>query len=327
MKRFLCVVLLAASIGAQTATEIPDDAWGPIEPPPSGSIPRRLLIQKHAWLEGNEAVLLEDAESVRRIFELLRGNEVAMHACGFHWQLTFEIGEQRYWSVPFNQECEQFRRANAEIQKFVHGYIEQITKQPKQYLIDVAIAPREDVEPVRQRLQEAGYRVLLLRSNATRYPYVRLEAAAAGRMTSDDDYEIAEELITRANKRVQDGIDLLRQRGHLVEAGPIREAGSGSLRPKLFYAATADVALSWKFRPEDVQRYPAFLSFCEYFVPTEYVLNVVVDEQLSPKLEARIRQVVPSVRRIGATPTSMPYDDDAVKELRCPMFSEFVEEQ
>jgi hypothetical protein len=299
------------------AAVIPEDAWAPMELPEAN--PRRLLIQKSMLLDGNEVLLVDEPETASRLYRLLRGNSVVAHACAYHWLLTFETGEQQFESVPFNQECEQFRNANAEIQRLVRAYTEQIETRPAQYLLDLAISPTAEVAPVLRRLTESRYRALLLRRQSWRFPSVRVETAAAGPLTGDDD--IPPEVQREAEERLEQALELLRQRGHLLEHSPIRQAGVAYMNERGVYAATTDVVLSRAFRPEDVEAYPADISFCDYYVPSEYVLHLVLDEPFSPAVERRLRELVPSALRVSPSGAADVVDAEP-RDLRCRYFSD-----
>ena len=305
----------------QPGAVIPEEAWAPIDLPPAA--PHRLLISKSVLLEGNEALVVDDPEVVRGMFDLLRGNSVVAHTCAYHWNLIFEIADQQFASVPFNQECEQFRRSNAEIQRLVRGYTTRIERQPSQYLIEVAFAPEEDVAAALKRVAEAGDPVFLLDPEWARFPRVRIEAAAAGPATPDGD--VPPEVEARAKQRVEEALRLLQQRGHSLRSFEVGQSGVSYQGNRVVYAAKADVVLSRTFKPDDVQSYPAHISFCEYFVPKDYSIYVVTGVQLSPALEQRLRALAPTARRIAAAGMAREYDPDSVKNLRCPLFIDLEE--
>lgn len=173
MLPLLFVALLTAGV--------PQDAWASLELPEA--TPRRLLIKKSVLLEGNEALVVS-GDAAKRLYGLLRNNEIVQHTCAWHWSLTFEIADQRFVEVPFNPDCETFRRSNAEIQRLVRGYIDQIEKRPSHYLIELAFSPTEDVAPARRALEKAGYRVFLQPPH-TALPRVRLETIVKGPVTDD----------------------------------------------------------------------------------------------------------------------------------------------
>jgi hypothetical protein len=190
-------------------------------------------------------LLIENREAVNHMFGVLKFNAKVSHACMHHWMLTFEVGEQQFESVPFNQDCERFRYSDVEVQRLIAAYIERISKRPTQY--------------------------------------------------------------------------------HLRESSPIRQGGAAFQNEKFIRSATVDVVLSRTFRAEDVSTYPGDVSFCEHSAPSEYVINVVADQEISQELEESLRLLVPQAIRISANRSLADYDSAAKTNLRCPFFADAVQ--
>jgi hypothetical protein len=110
---------------------------------------------------------------VERIHRLLAGNDRAPHACGYHYELQVWAGADRPLErVPWNVECEELARDDAEIHRTMAAFVRRLETRPSHWVYGVAVPVALEPADAILRLERAGHAVFAMDGDEGRYPAV-----------------------------------------------------------------------------------------------------------------------------------------------------------
>jgi hypothetical protein len=318
----LSVLLLAAALltspalGQQQSScfgrDIPEEAWIPTAVTHEFT-PVRLLIIKAFWQSGTEALLIDDPQQVRQMFDLVADNATVGHACGYHWELVFEGAQRQLMKHLHNKDCETYRFFDQEIHSRLTSYFYRIENAPTHFLLEVALDPRADPEKVATLLEGDGRRAFFLQHPDMRFPRLRIIRSARGVAPGGAGEQAEAAIKAKALERTNAAIQLLvsKEKARLFEQP--RQKMASYVDGRIEIAMEATVVLPLQFDEARLQQYANEIgpgadadetlkdlaTVKESFVrPAEYILSVVSPEPYSRALEERLRRLSPAILRV-----------------------------
>ena len=202
--------------------------------------------------KGDEALVIRDRAEIAKLVNLFQNNiQGTVHACGYHWRLTFFRNGNEATEIFFNEECEEFERNTELICQLVQDKFKQTVNKPNSFVsnleVDVAAIP----ETAKAELSRGSLRVLGL-SPVRRLPYVELRAASTSAIPADKALWNTEKakVILDADQALVNDIARIRQRYDVVEVGEIMRAtsmfGGGKIeeerRVRIYFKVGADMS-------------------------------------------------------------------------------------
>lgn len=154
---------------ALTDTAVPDP---PAEISPNRT-PTRLMVTKTGWRTGPAALIVEDPDEVTRLYALLAGNEREAFLCGYHWEFRFDYRDAPPESIAINENCEKFKRDNAEVWRALTQYFERAKNQPTHQRI---VVQARDVRVKGELRRQLEQRYGLVIDNGPRNPWLTVAA-------------------------------------------------------------------------------------------------------------------------------------------------------
>ncbi len=125
-------------------------------------------------------LLITKPDEISKFVELFNGNSKAVsHACGYHWQITFQKENAEQTEIFINQDCEEFTRNSREIRKFLKPKFDKIAKNPDYFISNIAVDVNTNPQEAIQKLTEnTDHKVFVLDNPESRFPSIEVEARA-----------------------------------------------------------------------------------------------------------------------------------------------------
>ncbi len=250
--------------------------------------------------KGDEALLISDQAQIAKLVSLFNGNiQHQVHACGYHWRLTFYRDGGPLTEIFFNENCEKFDRNNEAICEIVQSKFRETVKQPNGYLSSLNIEVKTDPETAVSDLLKPNHRVLRLRP-INRLPYVEISAAATSRIPSDRSLWESEktEATRNAERLLADDIVRIRQRYKVVEASRFDQGmsvfGGGEITEQRRVKVYFDVGT-------DLSKMGTLLANSKIeatVVPETYSLQILTAKRLTDSDIEKLKSDFPFVRSI-----------------------------
>lgn len=252
--------------------------------------------------KGDEALLIQDKPEIAKLVSLFDKNvQAKVHACGYHWRLTFNRGNLPPTVIYFNEECEEFERNTEKICEIVQAKFRQTVMQPNAYVttleIDVNVLP----ETARGDLKRAQMRVLSLRE-VHRLPYIELQASSKSPIPADRSRWNAEKakVVLDADQALVNDIARIREKHKVVEIGQIMHSmsmfGGGEIMEQRRVKVYFDVGANF----ENVGKLLNKSTVGSTVTPSTYILQVLTPERLSNSERDEWQKRFPFIKKITA---------------------------
>ncbi|MEO8572732.1 MAG: hypothetical protein ABI481_02095 [Pyrinomonadaceae bacterium] len=251
--------------------------------------------------KGDEALLITSRAEIAKFEALFNRNvQGKVHACGYHWRLTFYRAGAAPTEIFFNEKCEDFERHTGEICALVQGTFRRTVAHPNSYItnldIDVNVLP----EMAKDELTSKGRMRLLGLRDIARLPYVEIEASSTSSIPANRSLWNAEiaQTVQDADRALVNDIARIRARHHIVEIGEIMRGmsmfGGGKIteqrKVKLYFEVGSKL--------DDVGKGLNNSKVGSVVNPSEYTLQIL--SQLRPtKLEVEaMRKRFPFIKAV-----------------------------
>jgi hypothetical protein len=136
---------------------------------------------------GNEALLITNESEIAKFVKLFDGNRKSMmHACGYHWRITFIRKSAEPLDVWFNQKCEEFEFNTAEICETVQSKFSEIKNSPTHFVTEVEIDVNTNPDDAIGKINKnPNYTAFVLGDLDNRLPFIEIESKAVSEIPED----------------------------------------------------------------------------------------------------------------------------------------------
>lgn len=234
---------------------------------------------------GDEAMWISDKNEIAKFVKLFDGNrESVMHACGYHWRITFIRNSAEPLDIWFNQNCEEFEKNTAEICETVQLKFNQIIKNPIHFVteigIDVNVSPDEALSKIKENPE---YKTFLFSDPDERFPFVEIESKAVSEIPDDRSLwnKAKEETKRKAENILKDESKRLSQKFAVLKNGKIELAmsmfGGGkieeNLKMKIYFQVGTNL--------QNIEKNLSETKFLTKSEPKVYFLQIVSKNRFS----------------------------------------------
>jgi hypothetical protein len=250
--------------------------------------------------KGDEALLIRDRSEIAKLVALFDKNvQGRVHACGYHWRITFYRGNLGPTEIFFNEECEKFERNTEQICEIVQAKFHETVVRPNAYVTNLDIDVKQLPELARQVLTNHGLRLVPLRE-VRRYPSVELRASSRSVIPTDRslwDKEKANVMLD-ADRALVNDISRIRASYNVIKIGDLMHGmssfGGGEIveerRVQLYFEVGASL--------ENVGKMLNKSRVGSTVIPETYGLQVVTDHRLTRPEELELKKNFPFVKQV-----------------------------
>lgn len=178
-------------------------------------------VNDYPEIKGDEATLITDKNEIAKFVKLFDGNRKSViHACGYHWRITFIRNSAEPFDIWFNQNCEEFEKNTAEICETVRSKFNQIKKNPTHFVTEIGIDVNTSPDEALGKLKEnPDYKIFLFSDPDERFPFIEIESKAVSEIPDDrslwdrakeETRQRAEQILTDESKRLSKYFEVLK---------------------------------------------------------------------------------------------------------------------
>jgi hypothetical protein len=251
--------------------------------------------------KGDEALLIRDKSEIAKLVALFDKNvQHKVHACGYHWRLTFYKSSGNPTEIYFNEKCEEFDRNTEAICEIVQAKFRQTVEQPNAYISNVDIDVRVAPERAEAELNSKGRLRVLVLQPVRRLPYVEIRATSTSSIPADRSLWNAEKtkVVQHADRILLTDIGRIRQKYNVVETGELMHGmsmfGGGKIleerRVKLYFDVGINIGNVGEILKES--------KVAETVSPTAYRLQILTGARLTEPEILKLKRDFPFVRAV-----------------------------
>lgn len=187
----------------------------------------------------NAALLIEDPLEISKNEEMFFDNNNLGHACGYHYHIQFwKNSEENIASIPFNQDCEEFRNNNSEIQSIMEDYIHLLETQPTHYIYNLKVPVQYSTQQVLDEFNSTNLKIFLMNGKLDRYttlsftydqisPIVELEDRSKWQGEKDENESKAIDKINAIVSEIKDTVNIVSESNISF---PMQSFGGGEIQ-------------------------------------------------------------------------------------------------
>lgn len=249
------------------------------------------------------ALVIREPDQVSKLVSLFNGNvQHKVHACGYHWRMTFFRRGREATEIYFNQQCEKFDRNTAEICRFVQKRFDEVLRRPNAFLSNIEVRSSQPPEEAKQELESSLLRrVLFLSNTEDRLPFIELEASSTSKIPDDRtkwNTAIAE-TIRNADQPLINNIARIRERYHVVKISEIRTGMSMFGGGEIFEQRIVKIYFEVGTKLNDVHKGLELSKVATRSEPAGYSIQLVSDHRLSQSEMNDLISAFPFIVSVG----------------------------
>lgn len=266
-------------------------------------------VNDYPEIKGDEANLITDKNEIEKFVKFFDGNQKSvLHACGYHWRITFVRSSAEPFDIWFNQNCEEFEKNTAEICEVVQSKFSQTMKNPTHFITEVGIDSKTAPDEAISKLKgNPDYRIFLFSDFDKRFPFVEIQSKAVSEIPDDRNFwnKAKEETRQRAEKILIDESKKLSHKFAVLKNGEINLSmsmfGGGqieeNLKMKIYFQIGTDL--------KNIEQNLTNTKFLAKGEPQVYFIQILSKERYSKSMADKLMKEFPFVKQTFAY-TSYP---------------------
>ncbi|MGI8542238.1 MAG: hypothetical protein ACR2MD_02015 [Aridibacter sp.] len=248
-------------------------------------------------------LLITDSKEIAKYVELFDGNSKAVsHACGYHWQITFQKEGAEQTEIYINQNCEEFNRSSREIHKFLKPKFDQIATKSEYFISNVAIDVNTSPEEAIQKLTEnTNYKVFVLDNLENRFPSIEIQATAISDIPEDKKLwdEAKRKNSTKAENILRNEIEKIQSKYPVVKIDEIQSHYSSFGGGKIEERPTVRISFPIGTNLGDFERILKETIIKDKYIADTYTLQIVSKKRLSAIEIKQMSDMMPFIKGVS----------------------------
>jgi len=253
--------------------------------------------------KGDEAMLIRDKAEIAKFVALFDKNvQAKVHACGYHWRLTFFRSGLEPTEIYFNEQCEKFERNTDAICDIVQSKFRQTVTAPNRYLTNLEIDVNRTPEAAKGILTSQGAMFVVALDKIKRLPYVEIRASSSSQIPNERSlWDIEKEKVIRqADQKLIGDLVRIREKYKVVEIGEINHGmsmfGGGEIfeqrRMNIYFDIGTDLASVGKLLNKSKVE--------STYSPVTYSMQILTEHRLTKADQEALQQKFSFVKAIEA---------------------------